>query len=179
MAADHPRFRGEHPRRWPSPRPRRGSSPLSRGALAGIVPLSPFPGIIPAFAGSTMTLRTPSCLRKDHPRFRGEHSSCHAAVLSCLGSSPLSRGALSSAADHVDLARIIPAFAGSTIDLPTSLRNLTDHPRFRGEHRDSNEHVEPRDGSSPLSRGAPTGQHPEGREARIIPAFAGSTTQAY
>ena len=133
---DHPRIRGEH------------VDALGRGPRG--------PGIIPAYAGSTLSTTTRSGRWRgssphtrgalgrarprsrgcwDHPRIRGEHS--------CM-SYPPSWG-----------FGIIPAYAGST----DRLRRLQD----------------PQRGSSPHTRGAlPLGIESI-RVERIIPAYAGST----
>ena len=91
---DHPRIRGEHRHREP------GSDDV--------------PGIIPAYAGSTVWLMARAALREgssphtrgahhhdvvpdgvvvDHPRIRGEHRSLHGEELGNGGSSPHTRGA--------------------------------------------------------------------------------------
>ena len=73
---DHPRIRGEHDiitatgcRPW-------GSSPHTRGALAGPRDDGFDPGIIPAYAGSTRRRARRRAAPTDHPRIRGEHSEC-------------------------------------------------------------------------------------------------------
>ena len=50
----------------------------------------------------------------DHPRIRGEHSPSAFLRSVRFGSSPHTRGALKVVITRVDLARIIPAYAGST-----------------------------------------------------------------
>ena len=53
-----------------------------------------------------------------------------------------------------------------------------DHPRIRGEHVRLKTGDEVGDGSSPHTRGARRSRSAKGRPGRIIPAYAGSTTQA-
>ena len=72
------------------------------------------PGIIPAYAGSTY---------EDLLAAAGGE-----------GSSPHTRGALSTASSCGGLARIIPAYAGSTQIHLNSTGDIRDHPRIRGEH---------------------------------------------
>ena len=71
--------------------------------------------------------------------------------------------------------RIIPAYAGSTSGVGYVRHGDPDHPRIRGEHQLAL--MKPGDlvGSSPHTRGArgAAGHHPA--DARIIPAYAGST----
>ena len=70
--------------------------------------------IIPAYAGSTRTLRAFFPLRRDHPRVCGEHLSLNSCWAVVRGSSPRMRGALY-AHDHAEgRDGIIPAYAGST-----------------------------------------------------------------
>ena len=101
--ADHPRIRGEHPGR-PCRRPRlRGSSPHTRGARNAAENDDVGAGIIPAYAGSTPTSLQCFFDWWDHPRIRGEH--CQAIL-------------------HVSsLARIIPAYAGSTLGNPCNTKD--------------------------------------------------------
>ena len=49
-------------------------------------------GIIPAYAGNTTHVGTPTPASKDHPRVCGEHFGYHAVARSGLGSSPRMRG---------------------------------------------------------------------------------------
>ena len=53
--------------------PDAGSSPLVRGALRFLHISYTIVGIIPARAGSTLSARSPSARRGDHPRSCGEH----------------------------------------------------------------------------------------------------------
>ena len=74
MIPHHPRIRGEHHELASGLKNMSGSSPHSRGTLAwentDILPS----GIIPAFAGNTMTALLSPMQTWDHPRIRGEHS---------------------------------------------------------------------------------------------------------
>ena len=71
-------------------------------------------GIIPAYAGSTLTVCCWVRGVKDHPRIRGEHVDRYG--ITC------------------PIARIIPAYAGSTGLAGAGVRGEGDHPRIRGEH---------------------------------------------
>src|SRR5690606_39015724 len=70
---DHPRVRGEHLSSASCPVALLGPSPRARGALPVGVDQGAALGTIPACAGSTVPLREPPPLRRDHPRVRGEH----------------------------------------------------------------------------------------------------------
>ena len=85
---DHPRIRGEHGHGLLELADAAGSSPHTRGALADGQARRVQAGIIPAYAGSTPTLRPRGGRRGDHPRIRGEHECQVARVLAVVGSSP-------------------------------------------------------------------------------------------
>ena len=73
---------------------------------------------------------------KDHPRIRGEHFM------------PMPRA---------DMDWIIPAYAGSTARRSPGSTMRKDHPRIRGEHNTDAQSKAFSAGSSPHTRGAPTG----------------------
>ena len=194
---DHPRIRGEHPHQpvWWGPHPwiipayagstptsqsggahTPGSSPHTRGAHGDDGPDEGRHGIIPAYAGSTVG-PTPLLLPAgDHPRIRGEHGLLGHAHLSAQGSSPHTRGAQPVPAGVEVPARIIPAYAGSTKEALSPLKQCRDHPRIRGEHSGTASVQVYIAGSSPHTRGArPSASCPPAAR-RIIPAYAGSTS---
>ena len=70
----HPRSRGEHNLRGQLAGHYRGSSPLTRGALARVVGGVESAGLIPAHAGSTTWLLHVTGGQPAHPRSRGEHT---------------------------------------------------------------------------------------------------------
>ena len=131
---DHPRMCGEHHTSswilsWVV-----GSSPHVRGAQQqGLSALSEA-GIIPACAGSTLRLFTPTPLRWDHPRMCGEHEAVDGGDHLVEGSSPHVRGALLQLVRKVHICGIIPACAGSTIQIIRRNIECRDHPRMCGEH---------------------------------------------
>ena len=172
---DHPRIRGEHPPRRFAGRRRRGSSPHTRGArrppISRIVPV----GIIPAYAGSTRTVAWSTRRAGDHPRIRGEHGWVSCVSWTLAGSSPHTRGAQPASPLAIDVAGIIPAYAGSTAEVRVAPTTFRDHPRIRGEHPDRSGSSRPAPGSSPHTRGALAGLSGDLAPLGIIPAYAGST----
>ena len=92
---DHPRSRGEHHNHLVANEIVVGSSPLTRGALPHKRRSSHRIRIIPAHAGSTVTLPHPAVTDGDHPRSRGEHALAAGRSARGTGSSPLTRGARS------------------------------------------------------------------------------------
>ena len=153
---DHPRIRGEHsPMSRPTTIPT-GSSPHTRGAHTNENIDMWIVGIIPAYAGSTISLRTSRAWRWDHPRIRGEHSPASGTTDHRAASSPHTRGA--------------------PIPVPMDRRAHPDHPRIRGEHDGRGRQADAQTGSSPHTRGAPAGAGLRPAPSRIIPAYAGSTS---
>ena len=178
VGEDHPRIRGEHGLCNLGPEADPGSSPHTRGAPGrphGHVERS---RIIPAYAGSTCISRRRGAPRWDHPRIRGEHGRRAVHSLGGLGSSPHTRGALNKVWVGDGGGGIIPAYAGSTIQLHPSARPEADHPRIRGEHISCSRFVPAIMGSSPHTRGARAGSSCASLTRRIIPAYAGSTAPA-
>ena len=191
----HPRLRGEHSVLNAHPLTDCGSSPLTRGARVVLGVRARVRGLIPAYAGST---RKPLCLWgafPAHPRLRGEHSAATLVSMQFMGSSPLTRGALTvfqrlrhstglipayAGSTHALLnsaprAGLIPAYAGSTATRPPFASRSGAHPRLRGEHAPQWSRILLRKGSSPLTRGTPRVRGYQASRSRLIPAYAGNT----
>ena len=133
--------------------PRTGSSPLSRGIHTPKLLRSLRGGIIPALAGNTRQKGKNCLLLKDHPRSRGEYAHSGSWLFKQGGSSPLSRGIPGSAIGAVAEDRIIPALAGNTLLIRSTIHLITDHPRSRGEYAMKSMFEKASSGSSQLSRG--------------------------
>ena len=174
---DHPRIRGEHHRLGCAGDFGRGSSPHTRGARRTRRPADRDPRIIPAYAGSTHPLGSPSKPLPDHPRIRGEHAAPTESDKWDEGSSPHTRGAHNAEPLVRHGQRIIPAYAGSTASSPRRQPCAPDHPRIRGEHVFQPMTKEPCPGSSPHTRGARQRSAHAGDDYGIIPAYAGSTAR--
>ena len=159
----------------PSSTQRLGSSPHTRGALVRFPADEDAIGIIPAYAGSTCHGGRARSSTRDHPRIRGEHQLALMKPGDLVGSSPHTRGAPSPCGTYRAGTRIIPAYAGSTPGSDGTEPGKQDHPRIRGEHDAPAEDVDPLQGSSPHTRGAPLGDRDRRSVHRIIPAYAGST----
>ena len=134
--------------------PERGSSPRMRGAHVQSGAGDGMGRIIPAYAGSTLSVIVTPSLATDHPRVCGEHNRIPADSVDCLGSSPRMRGALIVIDDHLVVPGIIPAYAGSTSRTARSGRIPEDHPRVCGEHSYPIDKLMLDEGSSPRMRGA-------------------------
>ena len=172
---DHPRIRGEHDGASRQSHQQHGSSPHTRGARVGRIPVGSLGGIIPAYAGSTRFVSSSQDPHADHPRIRGEHMCAGAGRRARRGSSPHTRGAPTSPSNTATETGIIPAYAGSTPCTPRRRSLRPDHPRIRGEHGGGRSGQREGSGSSPHTRGA---RRVRGRLVHgcgIIPAYAGST----
>ena len=112
------------------------------------------------------------------PRIRGEHESSTSRSRPSPGSSPHTRGARPDGRRRAGALGIIPAYAGSTSPDEAIPMKRGDHPRIRGEHVAGRSDPHEERGSSPHTWGAPC--HRCSRRARsgIIPAYAGSTSNA-
>ncbi len=114
ITSAHPRSRGEHRGDRPVIFAVDGSSPLTRGARPPPARRRGREGLIPAHAGSTCSALQQRRHDWAHPRSRGEHGGAVTALLTGLGSSPLTRGALVAGPVMSSSLGLIPAHAGST-----------------------------------------------------------------
>ena len=172
---NHPRVRGEHRARQRSTLPGSGSSPHTRGARDNAPARRPLLGIIPACAGSTSWRIGVQGFLRNHPRMRGEHAIPGSRPSRASGSSPHARGTLLAPRLPVGAQGIIPACAGSTCTPRPRLAPWWDHPRMRGERKDSSSPSTPSAGSSPHTRGTLHLDVPLHLVGEISPACAGST----
>ena len=133
------------------------------------------PRIIPARAGFTDSFAPTTGQAQDHPRSRGVYRSAVTSRRPSSGSSPLARGLLDVA--HLQHARrgIIPARAGFTRALLSTIQELRDHPRSRGVYPTTRALLSTTLGSSPLARGLPSRVVTRVMPPGIIPARAGFT----
>ena len=173
---DHPRIRGEHRSSSLVNDSKSGSSPHTRGAREEDRSVVKEGRIIPAYAGSTPLLSPSGPGGTDHPRIRGEHRSRPGRRPTLPGSSPHTRGARRGSSTRGAGWRIIPAYAGSTDAIQMLRTYVGDHPRIRGEHIQKQSADSTGKGSSPHTRGAPRSTANVSITVRIIPAYAGSTT---
>ena len=130
----HPRSRGENIWSPCMPRALSGSSPLTRGKLAGGNADTFKSGLIPAHAGKTRWTSTRPRLTTAHPRSRGENSLRSILRLRRCGSSPLTRGKLHRNNPRQRRVRLIPAHAGKTRPPWPGGYGQAAHPRSRGEN---------------------------------------------
>ena len=193
--AAHPRLRGEDQPQHQFGRMPRGSSSATRGGHVRAVHHGRETGLIPGYAGRTVSARPHTRTPWAHPRLRGEDAWDNRWYLHPSGSSPATRGGLLDDAQELVHSGLIPGYAGRTGGGRTSAPSSRAHPRLRGEDRD---HLNPamiRWGSSPATRGghavgvegaASRGSSPATRGGRrlrdrhqrgrgLIPGYAGRT----
>ena len=134
-SGDHPRVGGEKPAVAAHVRAQLGSPPRWRGKVfIGHGDGAPL-GITPAQAGkSKLALCTPSC-PTDHPRACGEKNKELEGVWLPMGSPPRGRGKGVVEGGHVEVNRIIPAWAGKRRCTAACNGLCWDHPRMGGEKR--------------------------------------------
>ena len=114
---DHPRGCGEHSVAFSVAEIEKGSSPRMRGAPNSLIQERSIGGIIPADAGSTKFFGHSLAEAEDHPRGCGEHQSWLMVCGPIAGSSPRMREALVRTVRCENPTGIIPADAGSTIQI--------------------------------------------------------------
>ncbi len=149
----HPRLRGADCLPSPAHAALSGSSPLTRGGLVTVTSEAGTYGLIPAYAGRTVTRVTPPRGPTAHPRLRGADFKPENEEEWHEGSSPLTRGGLHLLCGSELGLRLIPAYAGRTICAHMMLCVIWAHPRLRGADAQQEIEIVLREGSSPLTRG--------------------------
>ena len=175
IATAHPRSRGENAAALPAVAAMAGSSPLTRGKQAVETVAHVQIRLIPAHAGKTPE-RTRSLARSTaHPRSRGENPLMKCLMMTRRGSSPLTRGKRKAITGEDADFGLIPAHAGKTMTVTSSVSAAWAHPRSRGENQSSADTVTFVPGSSPLTRGKRQRWRVPWCPWRLIPAHAGKT----
>ena len=132
-------------------------------------------GIIPAYAGNTVSTISSKKQCRDHPRVCGEHLSHSADGNALPGSSPRMRGTRTSPRTRQTFPGIIPAYAGNTYSTVNVHVAEWDHPRVCGEHLIGIRFAIRCTGSSPRMRGTRLSVGFYLCVVGIIPAYAGNT----
>ncbi|EEH65603.1 hypothetical protein HMPREF0058_1573 [Actinomyces urogenitalis DSM 15434] len=171
----HPRSRGVDIKVLSNKSAFEGSSPLTRGRRLLRGRSGQGCGLIPAHAGSTSPLPRGQFFSWAHPRSRGVDWYSVDGLRKARGSSPLTRGRLSTARIMSMVGRLIPAHAGSTCHCLGDGPSSGAHPRSRGVDLAAISQQRKNRGSSPLTRGRPKAGGLDWKSLRLIPAHAGST----
>ena len=151
----HPRVGGENapsnvPNSWYS-----GSSPRGRGKLDGRPGDRWHQGLIPAWAGKTLSGNTGHQEAAAHPRVGGENHATRDDAYAAAG--------------------LIPAWAGKTHPIGYQALGTRAHPRVGGENKKVPLGASGQAGSSPRGRGKHMSSAPARVLSRLIPAWAGKT----
>ena len=174
----HPRVCGENSPLTLSVLQTEGSSPRVRGKQNVGIWESSGAGLIPACAGKTVPIQSPSLSPPAHPRVCGENMVISWRLLSLRGSSPRVRGKPLRCGSGTGSRRLIPACAGKTrYELACTHENGA-HPRVCGENFSRGATVTAPPGSSPRVRGKRTLGTNGNHEGGLIPACAGKTRSA-
>ena len=153
-----------------------GTSPRTRGKPLPTVSFHTPPGNIPAHAGKTASWTRPVPAMGEHPRARGENRVSSESFIRFSGTSPRTRGKLSSTICLPRPMRNIPAHAGKTFSPGTHEFINKEHPRARGENRRCCAMRKPGAGTSPRTRGKHHLGMPIWESNGNIPAHAGKTS---
>ena len=133
-------------------------------------------GIIPAHAGLTAYSISFAHCARDHSRVCGAHSGSGLYLTHFGGSSPRMRGSRIVAPYFPHSEGIIPAHAGLTNLVGSTVSTSGDHPRACGAHSGVVRRSDSQKGSSPRMRGSPSSWRNISPSPGIIPAHAGLTS---
>ena len=172
---DHPRLRGNNIAKTLGVSYSSGSPPLAREQHNSSNPLFSAPRITPACAGTTHRDIRPSGTSWDHPRLRGNNYLRAKLEVTQGGSPPLAREQRLRGLVQLPERGITPACAGTTSSCPVSDTDWRDHPRLRGNHRQSRTGGGAERGSPPLAREQPEICSELRAFPGITPACAGTT----
>ena len=111
-----------------------GSSPRMRGTLYAPGSTVYYLGLIPTYAGNTLSGCMRCCPAGAHPHVCGEHLRLSLVALPALGSSPRMRGTQSKHGKGWDAVGLIPTYAGNTLRWAITPAGVWAHPHVCGEH---------------------------------------------
>ena len=152
-----------------------GSSPRMRGKRWSCPTGHSHRGLIPAYAGKTLSMRKLGLPAGAHPRVCGENATQFVQFLNEKGSSPRMRGKRGRKIRCEKPAGLIPAYAGKTPHHPYRPPLTRAHPRVCGENCCEPPPEAATAGSSPRMRGKPWRNDGSESGWGLIPAYAGKT----
>ena len=175
----HPHVCGEHAARAPYVQEDPGSSPRMRGTHIGTPQQRGATRLIPTYAGNTPAGVPGGGACQAHPHVCGEHVNPRADPRERAGSSPRMRGTPASAMPPMTASRLIPTYAGNTLERSRRTAPKPAHPHVCGEHRSIVGSLSMWNGSSPRMRGTHAHGHRIIFLRRLIPTYAGNTANQY
>ena len=149
----HPRVGGENFKARSGAGGKGGSSPRGRGKHYRGCCRCVVAGLIPAWAGKTPPISTPTPESQAHPRVGGENLTPAGRLVIDGGSSPRGRGKPFIRKADASAFRLIPAWAGKTYPRSGPSAPHSAHPRVGGENGHPERRVLWKVGSSPRGRG--------------------------
>ena len=172
-ARNYPRSRGEEGPETPTCAANKELPPLARGrAISTRVQHLAF-GITPARAGKRRPHPHGRFSWRNYPRSRGEETSWPFLVRSFAELPPLARGREDSTQAALVDAGITPARAGKSVDRGSTVLELWNYPRSRGEERSLSTCCRSGRELPPLARGRDTSGRAPRFSSGITPARAG------
>ena len=155
-----------------------GSSPRGRGtALLDVIGEREH-RVIPAWAGNRHIWSSRLSRCPGHPRVGGEQIRRWGGRYWFDGSSPRGRGTDCCPITPPECLDVIPAWAGNRLIQAGISRVVTGHPRVGGEQDGLHLAGRHYPGSSPRGRGTDDLVGLPGRDIRVIPAWAGNSSDA-
>ena len=130
---------------------------------------------IPAYAGKTVTIVSPTPESQEHPRVCGENNLSALGLGFLVGTSPRMRGKRLEASSADSSSGNIPAYAGKTLAPIAAEEAMAEHPRVCGENLYDTLSCWGFSGTSPRMRGKPRITSSQWARPRNIPAYAGKT----
>ena len=151
----------------------RERSPHTRGKLDPDTVLGLILGNIPAYAGKAHCRQGGNAQRQKHPRIRGESLIALLNICFLRETSPHTRGKLRTLGYIESKRGNIPAYAGKAMKRMRKYFMSRKHPRIRGESQRPIEEYEPKEETSPHTRGKLQLRLTQLLRVRNIPAYAG------
>ena len=155
-----------------------GSSPRVRGKRGTKLEEEGYTRLIPAYAGKTAWAWAWAANAWAHPRVCGENCAWCLMWAGRGGSSPRMRGKRSWTVTSVGRSGLIPAYAEKTTPAWSGPFLPRAHPRVCGENWNCCGSTLPPSGSSPRMRGKLAGAQGGTGADRLIPAYAGKTSES-
>ena len=171
----HPRVGGENVAVVCIASPCWGSSPRGRGKRDVVPPGGAHEGLIPAWAGKTVSGQVTDHGDRAHPRVGGENRTAALLNTTGTGSSPRGRGKHPLGVTFRAHDGLIPAWAGKTPSTGACRGRWRAHPRVGGENTVTRHFHSTRHGSSPRGRGKLCLALCFRFRCGLIPAWAGKT----
>ena len=131
---EHPRVCGENTRYTHRKENPMGTSPRMRGKRGKDSQGRGPARNIPAYAGKTVTIVSPTPESQEHPRVCGENNLSALGLGFLVGTSPRMRGKPQTNPAYPNHTGNIPAYAGKTRGLMSRAKAAQEHPRVCGEN---------------------------------------------